>query len=79
VAPPKKAAPAKKGEVAQPHLDGVEILVVPEISDFTSEAGNKYVRERPLEFIAEELMTPAALDHEDDESESEDEPEEPSK
>jgi hypothetical protein len=39
-------------------LEGVEVLEVPEISEYTSEGGNKYVRERSMEFIASTLMKP---------------------
>ena len=41
----------------KPNLD-VPKLEVPTITEFTSEGGNKYVRERPIEEIAEDLMKP---------------------
>ena len=40
-----------------PDLD-VEQLTVPEVTEFKSEMGNEYIRERPLEEIIDKLMTP---------------------
>ncbi len=40
-----------------PDLD-VEQLEVPTVTEFKSEMGNEYVRERPLEEIIDKLMTP---------------------
>jgi len=75
-APAKKAPPPKKGhEVVQPHLEGIEMLEVPQITDYTSESGNNYVRERSLDFIAESLMKPADAEHDDSEVSSEEEAE----
>lgn len=44
-----KAPPAKKGgkDAGQPDLE-VEVLVVPTVTEFASEMGNNYIRERPL-------------------------------
>lgn len=54
-----KAPPAKKGgkDPGQPDLE-VEQLEVPDVTEFQSEMGNKYIRERPLQEIIDKLMTP---------------------
>lgn len=55
----KKAAPAKaKGKEAEVPKFDIPKMDVPEVTEFTSESGNKYVRERPIEEIAENLMKP---------------------
>lgn len=51
------------------------MLEVPQITDYTSESGNNYVRERSLDFIAESLMKPADAEHDDSEVSSEEEAE----
>lgn len=58
-APKGKAAAPKKGgkDPGVPDLD-VEQLTVPEVTEFKSEMGNEYIRERPLEEIIDKLMTP---------------------
>lgn len=73
-APKSKAPPAKKGgkEATGPDLD-VEQLEVPTVTEFKSEMGNAYIRERPLEEIIDKLMTP----QEEEEEEKKPEPEEP--
>lgn len=74
--PLRKPHHQKKGhEVVQPHLEGIEMLEVPQITDYTSESGNNYVRERSLDFIAESLMKPADAEHDDSEVSSEEEAE----
>jgi len=68
-----KAAPAKgaKGGDAKPDL-GVPKLVVPEVTEFTTEGGAKYLREQTMEEIAERLMKPS--EEEPKESSEEEEP-----
>ena len=73
-APAKKAPPpAKKGgkDPGQHDLE-VEQLEVPTVTEFESEMGNKYIRERPLQEIIDNLMTP----QEEEEEEKPDEPKE---
>jgi len=66
-APPKaKAAPPKKGgkDAGLPDLE-VEQLEVPTVTEFASEMGNKYIRERPLQEIIDKLMTPQEEEEEE--------------
>ena len=59
----KKAAPAKgKGKDAdKPNID-VPKLEVPELHDYESKMGFKYVIERSINDITKKLLTPAPLD-----------------
>ena len=61
----KKAAPPKaKGKDAdKPNID-VPKLEVPQIVDYESKMGQKYVIERSIEDITKKLLTPAPLDEE---------------
>jgi hypothetical protein len=66
--PPGKApAPAKKGAKAddKPQLD-VPKLEIPEIKEFEAVSGNKYVRERSFEEIANTLLDPPKEDEENE-------------
>lgn len=66
--PPAKApAPAKKGAKAddKPQLD-VPKLEVPPVTEYAAVSGNKYVRERQFEEIANTLLDPPKEDEEDE-------------
>ena len=45
---------------------------MPEVTEFSSEMGNNYIRERPLEEIIEKLMTPQEEEEEDKKDEKTD-------
>ena len=42
---------------------------MPEVTPYTAESGNKYIREKPLEEIIEKLLTPQEEEESDDEEE----------
>lgn len=65
---PAKAPAAKKapGKDDKPQLD-VPKVPMPEITDFESVMGNKYVREREFEEIAEGLLDPPKEEEEEEE------------
>jgi len=65
------AAKAKGKEAEKPQFD-IPKMEVPVITEFTSESGNKYVRERPIEEIAENLMKPQEEEKESTTEEEED-------
>ena len=61
----KKAPPPKKGKEAdKPNID-VPKLDVPEIKDYTSNMGQKFVIERSFEDIADKLIKPAPSEEEE--------------
>jgi hypothetical protein len=61
----KKAPPPKKGKEAdKPNID-VPKLEVPEIKDYTSNMGQKFVIERSFEDIADKLIKPAPTEEEE--------------
>jgi hypothetical protein len=69
---PPKAPVAKKvpGKDEKPQLD-VPKIPMPEITDFESVMGNKYVREREFEEIAEGLLDPPKEDEGEEEVQEE--------
>lgn len=73
--PKAKKPPAKKGKDAEPQLD-VAQLEVPEINEFTSSNGYKYLVERSIDEIAEKL-TQIKKDEEEEKKEGEGEGDQP--
>ena len=66
-----KAPPVKKAGGKDPGMPDLDVaqLEVPTVTEFESEMGNKYIRERPLDEIIQKLMTPQEEEEEAKEEE----------